>query len=176
MRLNDEQYDRVGRYLDGQSVELSAAELAVAEDIRQAEQAVGGMLDVPVPPGAMDRARRRVWAELARRRRLVVRFAWPAAAVAAAILLAVAVSVLTPTRPVEQPPAVAEISAELIGELYAGGAQNIDLDLIAVELDELEADIMVSAPCKVFDVEIDSLQQSVDRFWLEEQDLWSDEM
>jgi hypothetical protein len=88
---SQQQYEDIARYLDGEDVPLSPPLKELAEQIRRDEQTVGPGLDVATPPAAMDRARSRMLAELAR----PTRRAWgrwiagaSAAAAAAVVVLA----------------------------------------------------------------------------------------
>ncbi len=57
MMLTNEQYERIGRYLDGEKLPLSEAERGVARQIRDDETRVAGMLGAAVPAGAVARTR-----------------------------------------------------------------------------------------------------------------------
>ena len=63
-----------------------------------------------------------------------------------------------------------------MARIYAQQDANIDLDLIGSELDDLAADMISIGPTSTFEAEIDSLQQRVDGFWLEEIEHWPDEI
>ncbi|GAG02154.1 unnamed protein product, partial [marine sediment metagenome] len=92
MNLTEEQYARIARWLDGQDVELSAEERAVAAEVRQGEGYLAAMLDVPLRREALDRAWRRLAADLARPRRRALQIGYAAGAIAAAaavVILAV---------------------------------------------------------------------------------------
>lgn len=54
--LKNEQYERIGRYLDGEDLLLSEAERGVAEQVRDDEARVAGMLAVTAPAGAIELA------------------------------------------------------------------------------------------------------------------------
>ena len=203
MMLTNEQYERVGRYLDGEALALTDAERAVAEELRRDEAAVGGLfdadppagltdadppgvmlaeirrdeaalaalLDAPVPPAALERAKRRVVAELARparwRRRIGVAAASMAAA--AAILLAV---VLLPgpdsggrrgdLAGADKPVPVEVIVASI------RGSDDPAINLLAKEINQLEAEMFASAPPASLDMGIDQVQDALEGFWLDE--------
>lgn len=173
MELNDQQYQRVARYLDGEPVQLDGAEQTAADEIRQAGQMLAPMLAATPPEGAVDHAGRRLAAALAGRN-WAVRLIRPVAA-AAAILLLAAAAFLIPGQP--KPSSMAEgLPADLVADVYSQTEQNIDLDLVKAELDELAAEIFVSLPAGRVEVELDALQQNLDTFWLEEADQWPDEI
>ena len=85
MKLTERDYECVGRWLDGQELELTPAQRALAEEIVADAGVVGPALDVALPPGTLHRAQARmVGLGRFRRRRLP----WVAAA-AAAVAIAV---------------------------------------------------------------------------------------
>ena len=170
MAMNEGQYERIARRLDGESVELTVEEQAAAEEIRRSEAALAGQVEVDPPREALVRARRRVVAALLRPRRR----RWRYAAVAAAAVLLVVVGVLWilvgRTTPATSPwqGAVSMANGSVASE-------NMDLDVIAAELDELEADWAVSLPTGASDAEFDALEESLEIFWLDDVDLEGDE-
>jgi len=176
MELDDRQYKRVARWLDGESVELTDAERSVAEEICRADLRLAGAFEVAPTRRATERAVRRLTAALAARPSRFTRFARPAAGIAAAIVLALAAAyLLLPPRPVLQPtPSTVSAYPETDVDLQDGG--NIDLDLIGLELDALAADMIQAEPVSTLEAGIDSLQQRLDGFWLEEADYWPDEI
>ncbi len=171
MELSDRQCDRVAGHLDGEAVDLTADEQAAAQEIRRAEKALPAMLEVPLPPRAIDCARRRMMRKLARPRAGVLRFATSAAA--AAVLIAAATVWFWPAGPTEPP--LAEISYEAMIATYARADVNIDLDLIQQELEEFEAELVVSLPAGSADIELDAIQETLEGFWLEETESWPGE-
>ena len=91
MALNDAQYERIARRLDGQDVELSEQERMAADEIRRRQVDLAAMLDVNAPPEVLAGARRRMRAMLIgaarpRRRSFYLAVATAAAAVLVAIL------------------------------------------------------------------------------------------
>jgi hypothetical protein len=171
MKLNERQYERVGRYLDGEQIELAADERAVADEIRRMEAPLPAMLEAQPSRKATDRARRRMLSELLRPGRRTRRIIWPAAA-AAAVLIAVTAVWVWRSDP---PPPAPLISIEEVAGIYAGFDENVDLDIIAEELHAVEADIVISTPAGTLDAELHDLQETLDTFWLEEETTWPDE-
>ena len=91
MALNDAQYERIARRLDGQDVELSEQERMAADEIRRRQVGLAAMLDVNAPPKVLAGARRRMRAALIgpaqpRRRSFYLAVATTAAAVLVAML------------------------------------------------------------------------------------------
>ncbi|MHC4715946.1 MAG: hypothetical protein ACYS5V_03185 [Planctomycetota bacterium] len=96
MAPTTEQYERIGRFLDGEPVELTPQERALADEIAAAERSLGASLDVSMPPRALHRIHGRLGAEL-RGRRSVWRWArWVSAVAAAVVVFAAAVISLIP--------------------------------------------------------------------------------
>ena len=166
MRISREHYERVARYLDGEDVRLDEAERELSEQIRRDERLLAA-LDVGLPAPAAARARRRMVAALARPGGRVRWLRWvvgvEAAAVAALLLVAVTLAIVSrgpegPRAPVVVPTSVLIASTEF-------SAQS-DLDILARQLDELEAELATSVPISDGDVEIDSLERDVQDFLL----------
>lgn len=204
MRPSDEQYERVARYLDGESVSLSDAGRALADEIRRDETRLGGMLDVAVPPetlaraerravlaairrdeavlaarldvtvppGTMQRVQRRMVAALARPRRRRLRIGPMAAAVAAAAAIVLAVIFWPRTPSVVRPRPVASSPPKAIPvEVIVASVEepeDLALDLLAEEIDRLEAEILVAPPPTLIEVRMDLLQNALEEFWLDD--------
>ena len=104
MTPEENDYEQVGRWLDGQSVDLTGRQRELVRQVLEDEAAVGMHLDVAAPRAALNRLR-------GRSRRRATRLAgWigAAAAVAAAILLSVAL-----LSPVSSAPAGPDAVADL---------------------------------------------------------------
>ncbi len=175
MRISREQYGRVARYLDGEDVRLDEAERKLSEQIRRDERLLAA-LEVGPPAGAVARAQRRMIAALGRPGGSAWWLRWvvgvEAAAVAALLLVAVTLAIVStgtvgPRAPVVVPTSVLVASTE-------SSAQG-DLDILARQLDELEAEIATSVPISGTDVEIDLLERNVQEFLLNGgQDTWDE--
>ena len=129
MAAGNEELAQVARWLDGEQVELSARQRALAEEVLADEAVVGRALGTPLPAGVLHRVLARLGARgvrPARRGRLAAALAAAAVVVvAAAALWLVGRGAPTPTAPeyVEQflqPPAGAlEAQAEALSEELA---------------------------------------------------------
>jgi len=188
MELNDRQYKRIALWLDGEGprmrrgasgspepLELTPAELAVAQQLLRDGAELAGALEVAPPPEAVQAALDRIESRLNRRGARVLRFAAPALAAAAAVLLAFIV--LRPGIP--QPggrPVRPVLPADQLAQVYDQADGNGDLDMISSRLDQLAADIVVRVPASVLEAKIDDLQRSVDAFWLNDTEQWPDEV
>ena len=96
MNPSEKDYARVGRRLDGEDVELTAAQRALAREVAADAEKVGLLLDVKLPPGLLHRLHGRMVD--AGRTRLRGRWLRRAGAAAAAVVIAGAVFTLIRTR------------------------------------------------------------------------------
>ncbi len=175
MKINKEQYERIARHLDGGDIRLDGAERKLSDQIRRDELLLGA-LDVGPPARAMARARRRMIAAVARpggrMRWLRYVVGIEAAAVAALLLVAVTLAMVStgtvgPRTPVVVPTSVFVASTESL-------AQG-DLEVLARQIDELEAEIVASLPISYGDLEIELLEREVQDFLMNgDQDTWSE--
>jgi len=169
MRLTERQSERVARFLDGEAIELTDIERAAAEQFRRDEAALGSMLIAAAPGKAMARARRRMLAATASGRRFFRRLAIGAGAAAAAAILIAAAAIWLRSSPGGAPEELTD-ATELLAEIYGESCPDVDLDLLAEELEYLEAEIVVSRPTGSIEAELDDLERSVEIFWLEDDD------
>ena len=161
MTLNNEQYERIARRLDGQDIQLSGEEQALADALRAQEQYLDTMLPVPVPPEVLRRMDRRLTAALARPPHRV-RWIGVAAAAAAAVVIAVLVQVFL-NRPEQTPPdPLAGVPTETLFELSTTNG-NGELTELAKEIDELEAENFVSIFSSVDESQIESLEREIEQ-------------
>ena len=160
MQWTEQQYERVAQYLDGDPIELTAAERDLAEEIENGLSLVTAGIDPHMRRRAMDKARRRMSAALVRpRRRKVFLTCFAAAeAVAVAAVLVVAFAL----QPVA-PPAIhtndwAHVPLEVIGpDTPTQIAQAISL--VRYDIDLLEADmLLLPTAIDPASFEIDELQ------------------
>jgi hypothetical protein len=166
--LDEEQYERIARWLDGQKLELTAAELAAAEDIRQTEAQVGPALKAPMPPAAVRRARQRMIAAMAQPPLRLWRVAaFAAASAAAAVLLATLVwrqaPPPTPPGPTAQ---VASADRALLAAMEAV-AEDDEIDLVEQNLNEVAANIAVAAAPPRTDSQIERMEKDVEELYLD---------
>ena len=178
MALNDGQYERIAEWLDlprggGGRVELTADERAAAEQIRRAEAELAARLACEAPRAAMDRARRRMLAELARparRRPDGTRLRYiAAAAAAAAIVLGVMLFRGPGPQGPQTPVALPNLPTDtLVAEALKSGSA--DLDLLAGEIDAFEVDLLASGWPAAADPAggLDELEHEIDEFWMEQ--------
>jgi hypothetical protein len=171
MELNRDQYERIGRWLDGEALDLSPEERAVAREVQAGEAALKAIMGEPsVPARAMARAARRMDAALAApaaRRRIprgrYVAVAASGAAVAAAIVI-VSISGLLAPRAVPPPADTSVPTYVWVGAMEEppGGEA---IHLLAREVDRFAAELTASRPPPAVDWQIDSVQRELDNFW-----------
>ena len=141
MELNERQSERIAQWLDGRDVELTAEELAAGQGLRRREVLLGGLLDVPMPPGVRARAIEAMRREQRRRRRRVLRVVVDVVAVAAAAVLIV--GLLLPGQAPSPPGPVP--TAVLFDDAYRG-TRAVELDSIAEQVDQVEARMVAAVP------------------------------
>jgi len=165
--LTEEQYRRVAQWLDGQPVSLSEAERAAAEALRKDEAFFAGVAPAEAPTSALQRAGRRMRAEMARPSHKVVWLRRLGAVAAAAIVVAAASLWQRPvTEPASELP-VETVLAEMENAVSAG-----EVDLLADELASFEAELLPTAATDVTDLEIEAIESSVDDLLSDEPTSW----
>ena len=150
MDMNEKQYERIARYLDGENIVLSPDERAVAEELHHTEALVGKALNVALPADALQRALRQRHVSVQFRSRRTLRFILPAAAaVAAAAIVLLAFSLLWKPLPqaglpdlaqetiVPRPSADVPVS-DMINSLKAVSSLDQDLNQLTEEFDREE--------------------------------------
>ncbi len=96
MAPTNDDYERIGRFLDGEPVELTPAQREIADAMAASEAPVGAALDAAPPAGALHRVHARIRTELARGRSPRRWARWVPAAAAAAAVFALALLTTTP--------------------------------------------------------------------------------
>jgi hypothetical protein len=138
------------------------------------ENAMGGILDVGVPAEAMDRAWRRTQAALARPQRRLFGVAAAAASIAAAaaVLLVMTMIAEQPVRPttpnVAATPKADRAAAAEVYLASVSAAQDPVISFLAAEIDQLEADVLASAPPAPVDIGLDQAERAIEEFWLDD--------
>ena len=151
----------------------AAGQRALLAQVHADEAALAPLLDADVPREAVARAHRRAVAALARPQRRLMRIAAAAASVAAAaaVLLVVAVWNEAPGpgpgggATIASPPA--RVPVEVIVASVAGPSDPA-VDLVAGEIDALEADMLASARPAPVDMGLDQLEQALEDLCVEE--------
>ena len=86
----DNQFEKLGRYLDGENVELTPADRELLDEFNHNDTEISARLDVELPGSAVQRARRRMNAALIARPRSALAFKLVGVAgMAAALILGV---------------------------------------------------------------------------------------
>lgn len=171
MMWNEQQYERIARYLDGEPVALTVEEQAMAETFRREEADLAAMLVETPSRAALDRSMRRVRAELARP---MHHWSYRGISVAAAamVLAVIGISLLWPMF--QQPPRAESASgADWAGlmKIYDSARlddTNVDLDLLDNQLLELQAEMAAIPTVNRIEAELDLLERNLGNFWLDE--------
>ena len=146
-----------------------AVQQVMLAEIRRDESAVGRLLDAPVPSGVFQRVHRRVIAELARPQRRLMRLGTAAASVAAAAAILLAVAVWPETPHILPIPSVASaaVPVEVIADSVRA-PEDLAVDLLAGEIERLEAEMLASAQPAPMDMGIDQVEAALEGFWLDD--------
>jgi hypothetical protein len=168
--LSEQQYERVARWLDGERIDLSAQEMAAGGEIRRGEASLVAALGVEMPPQVLRRVQKRIVAELARPAHRPVRIGFVTATAAAAALLLAAGLFRMAQDPGRAHSRVAEVTVSVLELMQALGSpyKDAEMDMLAGQMAELEADVLASRNPSSLDLEIDALQQEIDDFILED--------
>lgn len=140
MTPQDQDFEAVARWMDGEPVELTAAQRTLADELAANEAALSGRLDAVLPPVVLARVQARCQSGLAKRAHLAFRWGLrlAAGAVAAAAVAVIAVNFMP--RHVGPVPGASVLSAQdLESMLHVPGA---DLDararLLSAEIADYE--------------------------------------
>ena len=171
MAMTESNCERIARWLDGESIELTVDERAVADDIRRDEL----LLDSPIDPTdqrrAMDRAANRMRAALARPRRrkryLGLLTAAEAVAVAALLIMTWTLHVVSNGDDLSLPNVYVLATADL---------DTVDeLDIFQDELDSIQADLAAEDWGNNDDHDFDDLEEQLEDFlFFEPVDIWTE--
>ena len=165
MEPNEQQCERIARWLDGQEVPLSAEELSEARRLRRQEAQLGRLLDVPTSPAALAAAQHALRHAVARSRRSVLRiFLEVAAAAAAAVLI---IALLWPQQASTLP---GDVPTTVLFEASRHNPSHIELETIANQMDQVKAQMLASIPPMPQEglAENGSDEEDLDALWLDE--------
>ncbi|MFP4054129.1 MAG: hypothetical protein ACLFV7_09725 [Phycisphaerae bacterium] len=172
MEYTDRQYQRVAAYLDGEPIELTGQERTLAEELPALETELEAALTVEMPPRTREEIRRRMTAELARP---TVRWGRVLRVFAAAAVVAVVASAALLTLPGEKPDPprkLSVVSYEQVTEVTRSEALAAELELIAEEVDQLEADMLASATgtgdYTRTSMGVDAADEELNEFWTDD--------
>ncbi len=162
MDPSNEDYRCVARRLDGEDVELSARQQALAGELADDEAVVGRALHAPLPPGVLHRVAARALSAKRRRGRRVT-----PTAVAAGVAAALAVGVWWLGGWKAEP--VPEVSTErLVQEFVKTPSADLQaaIDAVADELATTTLNVLTDAP--EIDLAIAGLEEELNRGLIEE--------
>ncbi|MBS3820646.1 MAG: hypothetical protein GVY16_11920 [Planctomycetes bacterium] len=175
MDATEQQYERIARYLDGETVDLTDGERALAAEIRQGFTALADHLPAAPPVESTDRARRRLVAAVAGRLRLrsIGRVMAVAGMAAAAVLVLIGAQRLwMPDAP--GPIAPSYVPTAVMRDAIENEPDTFDVELALIAEDVLQqqaefADVAQASKPTVLDGGLQDLQEELDTFWLDEQ-------
>jgi hypothetical protein len=173
--MNTEQNNEtLARWLDGEPVELTDAQRALADAILSDQAAVGTHLDAVPSADAVKQSQMAVQFAAAQQgnRNRFGRLVGAAAAIAAAACLVLLFSVPTndPSTAGPVPGPVASTASDTDALLGAWDVSDdgfdVEMNLLAEALDETQAELIVAedSPSQL-DTRIDALEQDIDGFW-----------
>ena len=164
MSRDEPNTDRIASWLDGDNIALSESERALADEIRRDQMVLDTPIDRRRVHLAMDHARRRMTAELARpsRRKQWLAVITSTEAIAVAALLVV--TILTGMVTNGSDPASLDAMIRVVNTPDVPD----DFDLVQDELDALEAELFVDVPGENR-TGPDSVPLEFDERWLDEE-------
>ena len=171
MSMTESNYERIALWLDGDPIELTADERAVADEIRRDELLLDSPINAVDQRRAIDRAANVLRAAMARPRRrkryLGILTAAEAVAVAAAVILFWAMPFVGTPAPTD------------LEEVYVVAAADLDtldeLDIFQDELNSIQADLAAEDWGTTGDQDVDSLEEQLEDFlFFEPVDIWTE--
>jgi hypothetical protein len=171
MTTQETQHERVARYLDGERVELSADERALADELRAGEGFLAADLDVRCTAAARRRAQRRLYAAVSARPRRSLRFvalAGSVAAAAAVVLLAVQVF-WNPSLPDGMVVETVHVPTDVLMQSVESSSDlDLELELLAGQIEQAQAEPKLASGDDTQETAVDDLQEKIDRFWADD--------
>ena len=158
----DEDFERVGRWLDGEKVDLTAPQQALAEEMASVAADVGPALDVAPPPGVLHRVHARMKRAASAKPARSRIFRMGAAAAAAAAVVVAMLLLHIPAGP--QPPR-GELAAEVyLREFLKTPAPDLEqgIAVFEEELADAELRVMLDEPWSL-ELAIAGLEDEIDR-------------
>jgi hypothetical protein len=138
MNALEQEYELVARRLDGEDVQLTPAQQALADEIAADQARVGPLLAPPLPAGLLHRVHARLTARPARLAPRVAWARWGVVAAAAVILLAVAFLSRGPARSNSPMSAADYISAFLH---TPGSELEMQAEMLSNEMDNYQVEL-----------------------------------
>lgn len=166
MQANERQYERVARWLDGERLELTPEEHALAEEIRRNERSLARDLPAEAPPAAMQRAERRLHAATAARPR-PWKWIGAGAAVAAgvvALILAIGLFGGDDTPVARKPRNAAEPGGPTVAQQVDAAEQDFAAleDVVAEDEYDAISEEIAAASEMAWAEEADAIEQQID--------------
>jgi hypothetical protein len=155
MNMNDNDYELVARRLDGEDVELTAAQQALADEISADTEAVGMAMDIDLPGGALHRINARMSSTLSARiegkqersepkpARLWLRWTSAAAAVAAAVIVAVVFMLPEPKTTIKPTPPPPDNGEQFVYNTITDEDLDFRVEAFSDELDDARTALLM---------------------------------
>ncbi|MDP6543063.1 MAG: hypothetical protein QGH60_03675 [Phycisphaerae bacterium] len=175
---NDEQFDRVARWLDGEPIQLTDIERELGEDFLRSDKALGDA-SIPLPSRADRRAHRRIVAALRGvrvRKRVRVAFMSGVSAAAMIVISLGLINLMTTGSILSadyDPLAWLFDDGQQSQEVWSMPEQDPQLVLLAGDLDEIETALFTPEPIPVpievpHDEELDQELEELWQLWIED--------
>lgn len=169
MNPNDPHDEKIARYLDGESVELTDEQRAQARELRAGEAELSGALAVPCPPEARRRALRRMHAAVQASPRRSLRWVlWSGSVAAAAAVVLLAVHLFwKPALPTGTVVEITHVPTDVLEQALESSTDlDLELELLAgqIEQTQAESELATGTGGKI-EAGIEDLQQDINRFW-----------
>ena len=174
---NEEQFDRVARWLDGEPIQLTDSERELGDDFLRSEKALNDA-SIPLPSQASQRAHRRVTAALRGvriRKRVRVAFMAGVSAAAAIVISLGLINLMTTGSILSDYDSLAWLfdDGEQSRKVWSMPEQDPQLALLAGDLDEMETVMFTPEPIPVpmeapHVEEVDPELEELWRMWIED--------
>ncbi|MDY7011152.1 MAG: hypothetical protein SVV80_10435 [Planctomycetota bacterium] len=179
MNTHNEDYEIIARRMDGEDIDLTEAQKALAEEIAADAEVVGRALDVRLPGGTLHRVNARIGQSHVTERKRRTIWLGRAAAVAAAVI--VAAVLLLPSGPDEEGIKITEPLPTANGELFvlniiADDDLDFRVEALSEDLDDTRTAMMLDEDFST-EMVMASFEQEMEELMLEENglDSWPDQ-
>ncbi len=176
MNLDERQYERIARFIDGEDVPLDEDERSAAEEMLYLEGRNRDLMEVSTPDTSMRLARQAMLDELrkSRTRRSFRRAVTGLAGLAAAAVITLVIGVHWMNNSVTSSPRQHTGGDDITHATYFALVHQADDDLaismLEDEIELFEAELLASTRSQM-DWRMDSVQDQIDTFWFDDVDL-----
>ena len=173
MNLDERQYERIARFIDGERVDLEPAQREVADEIVRLELETLDSLQISVPDTTMYLAREAMLKELrkSRRTRAFGRSVSRLVGLAAAAVVLLVFGLQWVNKDAPSRGGMTALSEDIEDVTYFALVHRIDDDIafsmLQDELELFEAELIASSR-GAMDLQMDAVQDQIDTFWLDD--------